>query len=258
MTNTIDFQQLFDQSYRAIYTELKTAYQEFKLDKTGLNELKIWNQFLSQITFVRDYELLCWKEPHVIDNDITATLLKNPFKTELKEAFEFKELEYESDCINNFVQYDIPKLRTKHLERLHSGHRDYEWDNEFIQNATSEDVIKLLAKYYAYTDFMNLTHPNYIKALKPQQRVDVDQKFAPCAKWNGKNVADFVQLMDSLYESGQIQALKGIGKTQMIEQLAQFFGIALAYGWERDFLADDEPRGTMSSPTWMGLRRVSE
>jgi len=247
MTTITDFQIIYETSYKAIYTSLKNAYQEFKEDKTTADELKIWNQFLLKIAFVRDYELLCWKEPHDLDA-AQFTCLKNPFKLELKENFEFKEVEYPSDCINNFVKYDIPKLRTFHIQQLESGHRDYQWDNDFIHKATDTDIIKLLAKYYAYGDFMNRTHPHFIKKEAAQQRGKVDDKFKAYAKWTGDSVEEFVRLFSSLYESGLIQDMDGVGKIKMIKELAKYFDITLGATWQI-YLTDDLTDGNLYADT---------
>lgn len=97
-------------------------------------------------------------------------LTKNYFKELIVKEFSTIKQAYPEDQVNGFVEQVIPDKRKLHQKKYETGDRkSYQFDPMFMYKASKEDILDMVAKYYAYDDFIHLDFPkllNDIEAVK--------------------------------------------------------------------------------------------
>jgi len=104
-------------------------------------------------------------------------VVKNYFKELIVKEFRVRETSFPEDPVNGFVENVIPNKRKFHQEQYESGAKKaYEFDLRFMYDASTEDILDMIAKFYAYKDFLRLDCPKLVDDIKGGKQTDLIEK----------------------------------------------------------------------------------
>jgi len=75
------------------------------------------------------------------------------------------------------VEHVIPNKRKFHQEQYESGDKKaYEFDPGFMYDASTEEILDMIARYYAYKDFLRLDFLELVEDLEGIKQTDLIRK----------------------------------------------------------------------------------
>lgn len=84
----------------------------------------------------------------------------NFFKERIVGEFKSLELNYPKERVNDFVKYTIPEEIEAHKKRYENGDKGrYKHDPQFMYEATTENILDMIAMYFAYEVFFHEDYP---------------------------------------------------------------------------------------------------
>ena len=148
----------------------------------------------------------------------------NLFMEELVESYTKHKEEYIDDAIVHFIREHVPNIRKHHQLSFNDKPQDYQFQPEFL-HADDEAIVKLLAKYTAYNDFIY----DLEQQLNPEE-------FSPSVKskvtWKGSQTS-FIQLIYGLEKAGLLKH-ESSSIDKLVSDLANYFNVDLSSHWKSD------------------------
>ena len=94
-------------------------------------------------------------------------LTKNLFKELIIKEFGTMKQVFPEEQVNGFAEQVIPDKRKLHQQKYEKGDKkSYQFDPMFMYKASTEDILDMIAKYYAYDDFLQVDFPKLLDDIK--------------------------------------------------------------------------------------------
>ena len=231
----------YNNYYHSKYTKLKEGLQKrFNIkvtqatDPTTVHKKK----FIEKILFEKNNIIKNYSPTLPGATDYIVT--KNYFKELIVKEFSTMKQAFPEDQVNGFVEQVIPDKRKLHQQKYENGDKKkYQFDPMFMYKASTEEILDLIAKYYAYEDFIEFDFPRLLKELEvlEQAEIIVDQeaeiKFEEMVDRSKKNSnysiltqAESVLLIKSLREEHLILGERYLNNTNMAKVAYYLTGFA--------------------------------
>jgi hypothetical protein len=201
----MDKMENYDQQYAEYYqTEYETLLRRLATYIENFNHHsleKIRRDFKKRI--ITEKANLIGKDEPIDAEGTSFNVLRNAYKEEVLKAFKNREEKYRINPVTIFIEEELPVIRAKHVEHLHSGKfpLDYQWDMDFIENHTINDFLQLMANYFAKDRFIGEVD---LLAIELEKQIEDEKKLVKENKFNDlapKEVYDFfLQLINRIPE----------------------------------------------------------
>ncbi len=156
----MNYEHYYQERFKYHTQYLEQHFQDEVIHKRGpKNDLR--NHFIRKLNFKRD-TIINERVPSDM-NASSYNVKYNSFKERLVSRFNIIDINFPEEGINGFVEYDIPKLKKEHIERYENGNeKNYESDTRFMYDASTEDILNMIAKYNAFKRYNvpSLENPN--------------------------------------------------------------------------------------------------
>ena len=165
-----DYNTYYQSKYDSIKKGLKNRFENEVVKANG-SKVNNKNSFLTAVHF--EQKNIIKKFTPSIPGADEYQIVKNYFKELIVKEFGNKESNYPEDPVNGFVEHVIPNKRKFHQEQFESGDKKaYEFDPRFMYDASTEDILDMIAKYYAYKDFLGLDLPKLVDDIEEVKQTD--------------------------------------------------------------------------------------
>lgn len=147
-----DYNKYCKERFKKVKEELHKRFDKEVLQTKGGKTDRI-NAFNRIICFEKDNIAKSY-DPYD-PNSTSYNVEKNYFKESIINDFLRIKTDFPDDLINGFVEYEIPKQRKVHQGQYDAGRVDfYKFDPKFMNDASTEDILNMIVKYYAYEEFL--------------------------------------------------------------------------------------------------------
>jgi len=228
--------------YHSKYTKFKEELKKrFKVEVTHATDPNKVNKriFIERIFFEKN-NIIKNYSPN-IPGATDYILTKNYFKELIVKEFSTIKQAYPEDQVNGFVEKVIPNKRKLHQQKYENGDKkSYQFDPMFMYKASTEEILDLIAKYYAYEDFIQLELPKLTdkieKVTQPNSRLEKDSgiKFDEVVDRSRKNPnypvltqAESVLLIKSLRAENLILSERYLNNTNLAKVAHYLTGFAV-------------------------------
>ena len=165
-----DYNTYYQSKYNGIKKGLKKRFEDEVVKAKGF-KVDNKNSFLAAVQF--EQKNIIKKYTPSIPGAEEYQIVKNYFKELIVKEFRIKETSYPEDPVNRFVEHVIPNKRKFHQEQFESGDKKaYEFDPEFMYDASTEEILDMIARYYAYKDFLRLDFPRLVDDIEGVKQTD--------------------------------------------------------------------------------------
>ena len=172
--NMKDYNTYYHLKYNGIRKGLEKRF-EMEVAKGKGSKVDSKNSFLAAVQFEQNNIYKCYT-PN-IPGASEYEVVKNYFKELIIKEFRNMKTSFPEDPVNGFVEHVIPNKRSFHQERYESGiEKDYEFDPGFMYDASTEEILDMIAKYYAYKDFLRLDFPKLVDDIEGVKQTDSIRK----------------------------------------------------------------------------------
>ncbi len=152
----IDYNTYYDLKYKTIREGLVKRFDK-EVAQTKGAILKRKRNFLDKAGLERD-NIISGYIPNPQGSGGNRT--DNYFKKRIVDEFKALKLNFPKEKVDGFVKYTIPEERKVHKTRYENGDQgSYKHDPRFMYEATTENILDMIAMYFAYEDFFHGDYP---------------------------------------------------------------------------------------------------
>lgn len=163
-----DYNTYYHLKFSSIQQELNSRFKR-KVIKAKGSEIANINSFIEAVLFEQK-NITKHYTPNIPGAD-GYQVTTNYFKQLIVKEFRNVLSSFPEDLVNGFVKNVIPSKRKFHQENYEAGNQEkYEFDPRFMYDASVEEILDLIAAYYAYQDFVDLEYPKLLGNLNKENQ----------------------------------------------------------------------------------------